>query len=201
MEFVVKAPLTYFDEEQAKKYLDRRDSYFYSCLDNSRGFTRENIRMLMEEIFIKQRLKVNFCAAYRFQLEGNVEPLRAYDNYGGQCSEYTPNPHIDRYRCIGSYESLINERLAEHDYIGALEQCVASCKSLNLGDSAVMREFVQRFCYNGDVGVNMHCVVLPDNKVVTPKEAIAWLLEEKRAKQAEYEAAAAAEATPAEAAE
>ena len=200
MEFVVKAQLDFFDEEQARKYINRDGSYFYDYIRTGSIFTRENIKMLMTEIFLTQRLKVNFCAAYNFQLEGNVTALRGYASYGGECAEYTPNPHIDRYRCLGTYETLINERLTEHDYIGALEQCIASCKSLNLADSAVMGAFVERFCRCDDAGVNMRCVVLPTGLVVTPDEAITWLLKEKKekeeAKRAATEAAEAAEPAP-----
>lgn len=190
MEFVVKAQLDFFDEEQARKYINRDDSYFYDYLRRADGFTRENVKMLMTEIFLTQRLKVNFCAAYHFDLYGSVQALKQYRYYGAECAEYTPNQHIDCYRCLGNYETLINQCLEHHDYIGAVEQCIASCKSLNLGDGAVMGKFVDRFC--GNASVNMRCVVMPDGSVATPKEAIDWLNAEKKA--AKEAAAAAAEA-------
>lgn len=193
MEFIVKAQLDFFDEEQARKYINRDDSYFYDYLRRGDGYTRENVKMLMTEIFLTQRLKVNLCAAYHFDLYGSVRALKNYAYYGAECAEYTPNPHIDAYRCLGDHERLINQCLENHDYIGAVEQCVASCKSLNIGDGAVMGRFVDRFC--GNATVNMRCVVLPDGNVVTPKDAIKWLNEEKAAKEA---AAAAPVETPAE---
>ena len=196
MEFVVKAQLDFFDEEQARKYINRDDSYFYDYLRRGDGFTRENVKMLMTEIFLTQRLKVNMCAAYRFDLHGSVEGLKNYEYYGAECAEYTPNPHIDAYRCLGNYVSLINQCLENHDYIGAVEQSIASCKSLNLGDGAVMGKFVDRFC--GNATVNMRCVVLPNGNVVTPKDAIKWLNDEKAAKEAAAAAAAAPVETPTE---
>lgn len=185
MEFVVRAPLDFFDEDMASRYLNNDGSYFYDYARRDGVFTRENIKMLMSEIFLTQRLKVQFCTAYRFRMEGNVESIADYGDYGTDCRDYTPNPHIDRYHCMGNYKRIINERLKEHDYIGALEQCIASCKSLNIGDSAVMHEFVARFCEQSGHGKNMRCIVMPDQTIVTPREAIAWLLAEKEAKEAQ----------------
>lgn len=199
MEFVVKASLDFFDEELAAKFLGRDGSYFYEYADRHGIMNKENIRMLMTEIFLNQRLKVNVCAAYNLRLEGNVSALSHYDEYGGECAEYTPNPHIDQYHCLGTHERLINERLMEHDYISAIAQCITSCKSLNLADSAVMSEFMKRIC-GGRPEVNMRCIVLPMGLVVTPQDAVKWLLKEKEDKEkAERETSEAAAAPEAEA--
>lgn len=193
MEFVVRAPLDYFDEDMARRYINNDGSYFYEYITRTGVFTRENIKMLMSEIFLTQRLKVQFCTAYRFKLEGSVESLADYGGYDQECREYMPNPHIDRYNCMGNYKRIINERLREHDYIGALEQCIASCKSLNIGDSPVMHEFVSRFCEQSGRGKNIRCIVMPDGRIMTPREAIDWLNDEKAAQEAAAQEAQAAE--------
>ena len=59
-------------------------------------------------------------------------------------------------------------------YIGAVSQCVASCKSLNFGDSVVMGEFMESL-YGTRTSLNNKCIELPNGSTVTPKEAIAWL--------------------------
>ena len=107
-----------------------------------------------------------------------------------------PNPHIDRYRCMGNYETKINNLLKNRDYIGALEQCAASAKSLNFHDSTVMSEFVRQICTNA--GKNNRCIELPDGKVVKPAEAIKWIeaQEVERAKKEEEKVQSAS--TPAD---
>lgn len=87
-----------------------------------------------------------------------------------------PNTHIDRYHCMGNYSRTINELLRKRNYIGALEQCIASCKSLNFGDSAVMGEFMRTMWSNNTVS---RCIELPDGRVVKPNEAIRWLDEQE----------------------
>lgn len=76
--------------------------------------------------------------------------------------------------------------MTRRDYITALEQCVASAKSLNLHDSAVIGRFMSHFANNG--GTSYKAIELPDGKIVSPKEAIKWIEEQ--------EAAAAATAVP-----
>ena len=190
LEFVVKSTLDFFDEDMAERSLNNEHSYFYKYARRDGLLTRENLKMLLAEIFLNQRLKIQFCAAYRLQLEGTGLPIKHF-SYNAGCMEYTPNPHIDQYGCLGDYSRYINSRLQDHDYIGAIEQCIASCKSLNFGDGTVMDCFMARFTGYRDDDVNLKCIVLPDKSVVTPEDAIKWLLEEKKAKEVHVEEAAA----------
>ena len=173
MSFVTMTNLDVFDEDMAERVINNSNSVLYKYCDAGSGISRAGIRRLMEAVFLEQTLKIQFCAAYSFDIRGGVSAIRDY-NYGFECREYMANPHIDRYRCLGDYAQYINARLLEHDYIGAIEQCVASCKSLNFGDAAVMDVFSQRITRENPEK-NNRCIVLPDGKVVTPKAAITWL--------------------------
>ena len=171
--------LTYFDEEAARKYIDNEHSYLYFYCD-SRRVSKEQMRRLLNAIFIDETLKIKFCAAYQFDLNGRVSALTDHDfSQYGVFGEYMPNPHIDRYRCMGNYESRINKLLSDRNYISALEQCIASAKSLNMHDSTVMQEFVRQLCGSGDK--NVKCIELPDGTVVRPNDAIKWLEEHNNA--------------------
>ena len=86
-----------------------------------------------------------------------------------------PNPHINRYSCLGNYVRTINELLKDRNYIGAIEQCSASAKSLNFGDSTVMHEFM-RFMYSSG---NRTFIELSDGTTVSPINAIKWLKEQE----------------------
>ena len=80
---------------------------------------------------------------------------------------------------MGNYSATINQLLKDNDYIGAIEQCIASCKSLNFGDSTVMEEFMLRLYGISDQHVNIRCIELPNGEVVTPKNAVKWLREQE----------------------
>lgn len=173
MYFCVKDYLTYFDREMAEQYINNDRSFVYS---NHRGDSIEKMKKLMYEIFVSEepRLRIKVCAAYRFNLNGNVGTQGGH-RFSYEFSDCMPNPHIDRYNCIGNYERTINQLLMNRDYIGALEQCVASCKSLNWGDSIVMETFMSTMWGSSGDGYNNKCIELPDGSVVKPNDAIKWL--------------------------
>ena len=183
MIFSVKDYLQYFNEDMAKTMIDNPRSYVYvpGGIACNNYIKAEDMKRLMYAIFIDQTLRINFCTAYEFRFGEGVNPLSGY-NFGPEMRECMPNPHIDRYRCVGDYLRIMNTCIMENNYIGALEQAVASNKSLNFGDGTVMEEFMRRM-----YGINGYdknkCVELPDGKVVTPKEAAEWLKEQENGQE------------------
>lgn len=175
--FIAKDYLTFFDEEMAGTMIENHDSYIYVPRGRrcNRLIPEDDMEMFMRAV-IEQKIRIKFCAAYRLTLNSGfgVGAISGYD-YGAECRDCTPNPHIDAYACMGNYVRTINDFLADNNYIMAIEQCIASCKSLNFGDSAVMSEFMARIYGMSNYDVNMRCVELPNGNTVTPKEAIEFL--------------------------
>ena len=177
MTFAVKDYISYFNEDMAKKVLNNPSSYVYKQdgYSYSDNISKEDIKTLLTAIFLDQKIKVRVCASYTFNINGNVTANKLYA-FGSDFDDCTPNPHIDRYTCMGNYKQAINSLLVKRDYIGAIEQCCASCKSLNFGDSTVMKEFMRTIYGVSDYySHNPKCLELPDGNIVTPKEAIKWL--------------------------
>lgn len=176
--------IEFFDEDIAERAIRNKSSYIYRpghAVHSEHPIAPDDMAMLMNAVFIDRSLRIKTCAAYTLYLNtGRVDGVRRHE-YNKSCSQHTPNVHIDQYGCIGSYESHINECLQNRDYIGAIEQCVASCKSLNFGDSTVMEEFMRRMYGTSrySESVNVRCIELPDNTVATPLEAIEFLKKEK----------------------
>lgn len=176
--FGVKTNLEYFDEDMADAAIRNKHSYLYypNGYDGSGYIPAESIEKLMNAIFIDQILKIKICAAYEFDLNGAVFGMQHYP-FDSEFNDYMPNPHIDGYRCLGNYQITINELLQERDYITAIEQCIASAKSLNFGDSTVMSLFSKTIYQISEY--NNRCIELPDGRIVNPKEAISWLEEQE----------------------
>lgn len=176
MFFAVKDYLEYFDSDMAESIIENEHSfvYYYGLASTSEEGAKKAER-LMKEIFVSDnpRLRIRFCAAYQFGLNGSVEAIRDY-GFGIEFDGYMPNPHINRYRCLGGYSQHINEMLRKRDYIAAIEQCIASCKSLNWSDSTVMETFMSNF-WDG-----ARCIELPDGSVVKAEQAIQWLEEQDK---------------------
>lgn len=178
LNFVVKGYVSYYDEDMAESMIENETSYIYNVGGRERSYLipAEDMKMLMKAIFIEQKLRMKFCSAYSFDFRGNVYATAEfrYSDYP-DFKDCTPNTHIDRFSCLGNYTRIINERLMENDYIGAIEQCVASAQSLNFGDSCVMEEFMKRLYKISERTVNIKCIELPDGGVVDPKGAIEYL--------------------------
>ena len=168
--------VSYFDEDEAERCISNMDSYIYypDGETHKNIIANEDIKALMTAIFVDRKLKMKFCSSYLLSLRGNVQSNKHYE-YSVDCEGCTPNPHIDEFACMGDYTRIINELLVEQNYIGAIEQCIASTVSLNFSDIYVMREFMQRIYGISDSKVNMRCIELPDGRVVEPKEAIGYL--------------------------
>lgn len=179
MLFGVKTYIEYFNEDMVESVLRNKSSYLYAPDGRScnRYIPAESMEKLIKAIFLDQTLRIRVCAAYQFDLNGSVA-ARQYFNFDHNFHDCMPNPHIDGYHCLGNYQRTINELLSKRDYITAIEQCIASAKSLNFGDSPVMNLF-SRAIYKLDCNYNNKCIELPDGRVVDPKGAIAWIEEQE----------------------
>lgn len=175
--FICHDYLTYIDEEQLGNYLSNTNSYFYA-FGNGVGKHRisdEDIKRFLEAVFIKHMMHIRFCSCYEIRMGSGVSPYSGY-SYPTQYTTYMPNPHIDQYRCMGNYVRLINACVQRNDYIGAIENCVSSNKSLNLSDGTVLRTFMKHLV--GECGFSpCRCIELPDGSVVNIEGAIAYLNE------------------------
>lgn len=175
MSFGVRDYLSYFDEDAARSYIDNDSSYFYR---NCGSMSKNGMKKLLTAIFIDQTIKIRFCAAYYFDMNGTVS-AQYHHRFGPEFNGYKPNPHIDNFECLGNYKRTINEALNRRDYITALEQSIASAKSLNFHDGVVMDNFVGQFTNNG--GSQYKAIELPDGSVVSTREAIKWIEEQEAA--------------------
>lgn len=176
MTFTIKDYLSYYDEDMARNAIDNPRSFVYnhSSVTYASKIPADDMKKLMNYIFVSNELKIRFCAAYRFRLNGTVQALQNHSAFlGSEYNEYMPNIHIDAFACIGNYNVPINNFLEKHDYIGAIEQCIASCKSLNFADSTVMKQFMYELYGFG--ARNSKCIELPDGSVVDAKDAIKWI--------------------------
>lgn len=169
--FIASDYISFFDEDMVERCIGNRRSYvYYEAPDNESG---EKMAKLLQKIFLDGELKLKVCAAYQMTAGERVQGISGF-GFDSQYENCMPNPHIQHYACLGNYERILNRLIGENDYIGVVDQCIASVKSLNWGDSTVMARFMQEM-YNDDY----RCIELPDGSVCYPSEAIAWIYEQK----------------------
>ena len=168
--FAVNTYCSYFDEDMASDMIENPCSYIYAVPETYKKISDKEMKMLMHAIFTDGILKLRFCAAYTID-SGNCD-VRGFSRftYGTESKNRMPNPHIEYHACLGTHRAAITEALKSNNYIGAVEQCVASAKNLNFADSTVISEFMKdMFKSSGKF------IELPDGKIVSPKEAVEFL--------------------------
>lgn len=152
-----------------KGWLERR---------GSSAISEEDMKSLFKAIFVDRIIKLNFCASYNVTLSTDAYriPVGGYE-FGPEFDDCMPNPHINIHRCGGDYIRDWSDEVLHGDLIGVLCTCVASANSLNFGDGIVMSAFMDSMYGCG--GRKCKALVLPDDRNVTPEEAIAWIKEQK----------------------
>ena len=170
--FMVKGQLLYFDEENAKRCINNGRSFIYSY-NAGADISNEDYKALMTAIFVDQTLHINVIGEFKLSLEDGVSAIAHFSIDNNTYANYTPNPHLYHFHCLGGNEKIIAEIIRSGNTIGAVEQCCASNSSLNFSDSTVMGRFMYTLC--GGNGINVNCIELPTGEVTTPKGAIEWL--------------------------
>lgn len=146
LRFYVQTEAAYWDEDVAQTIIDNKGSYIYNSdgLHLDEIISEEDMEMLATAVFIDREIKINLSAKFVVST-GGVAWVRALSNqeYPLEMVDSLPNPHLDKHSCLGGYEAPIAEAVAAGNYLGAIEQCIASVKNLNFGDSIVMKAFFE----------------------------------------------------------
>lgn len=177
LRFIVGCHLTSYDPEMYERFSKNDNSYFYggydvSC-DKFKG--RAPKKMLLDAIFGDDScLKIKMCSFYEIHIGGGVEVRSGY-NYPADYKDFIPNPHIHYHSCLGDHRRYIENCLLEGDNIGAIEQCVSSARSVNIGEDITFVKLL-RDLFSDRCG---RVIELPDGTSCTPSEALDWLAAQK----------------------
>lgn len=172
LRFVVTSDLFYSNKDEAGNSINNpySDIYEPSMGNRSNGLSDYEMKRLMTAIFLDETIKIKFCASFELDLHGAVRPLT--NGCGSIGNDRLLNPHTNNYACMGNYLPIINDLIKERNYIAAIEQCIASCGSLNFSDSTVMGNFIRTMYGNGSAERFLR---LPNDEPCTPAEAVQWL--------------------------
>jgi hypothetical protein len=99
-------------------------------------------------------------------MKNSLTPIRGY-TFPPESRDYLPNPHIQRFNCIGGYSGRFAEYMHRHDYVGAIDQAVMSARNLNFHDSTVMESLAYELSHTA-----IKCVEDKDGTLMTPRQAI-----------------------------
>lgn len=173
LSFIVSCYLENFDVEMYDRISQNFDGYMYHDYDvTNNAFRDPKVRKkFLDAIFCYEPiLKIKTCANYTIDLTGWVEAHSNF-HYPPEYSDMLPNMHIHRHSCLGNQKPLIEEALRNGDNIYAIDQCVCSAKSINVGESATF-PYVLRALFSGSA---KKIIELPDGTSCTPTDALRWL--------------------------
>lgn len=172
--FIVSCYLENFDPEMFEQISKNEKSYIYTdyAIGNSKFRPIDVRKRFLSAIFSDEPLlKIKMCAYYNIDLRGSVSSYSGY-TFPTEYDDRIPNPHLQRHNCIGNHKRYIEECLRARNNIGAVEQCIASAKSINIGESATFPYLLKELFADGCNKV----IELPDGTSCTPSEAYDWLV-------------------------
>lgn len=167
-----------------KTYLDLYDPDLYRDLAASGnifrfndGRSEEEHKLLMDAIFgVEPAFRIRMCGYYRLNMNGTVSSQSGYKyDCIPECRDHMPNPHLQRHECLGSYQPEIQSCLRAGNVVGAVEQCIASCMSVNLGETSMTFGPMIHYLFNS----NKAFLHRDDGVDMTVTEAIAYLKEKE----------------------
>lgn len=182
-EFIVRTYLDSWDPEMFERFADRPTSNFYEGYTVRKAtFANWEVRKkFLKAVFSDSPLfRIKMCGYYRLDLMGHATSQSRY-SYPANCSDRLPNPHLQKYNCLGNHERLINDLLRKGDSVGAVAQCGSSCGSINLAESQTYTYFLDML-FNSTAKV----VELPDGTSVSPEEALNWLNEHEKKEEEQH---------------
>lgn len=168
--FVITGTLMNFDSSLARRALANSGSLFYT--ETHGNVSKEDAEKFAKAIFIDKKYRIRVCAAYKLSIGSSVRGMSGY-HFNSEYDLYAPNQHIQRFHCLGGYERTLNEMARDGNYVGAIDQCMASAYSLALNDPSARHQM--NWLYD-----NMERMVIEnaDGEIMSVTEAIRRLHEE-----------------------
>lgn len=169
--FTVKTVIHSYDPDAFVRMYNRESSILYTTAGRC-GMEYEDVRTLFGTLFLTEQLRVRTCSAYTLSMRrGSVGGVQDFSFSESTLKTYLPNPHIQRFGCLGMNEAQIIASLEAGDMVGAVQGCIAAAGNISMIDATVFEHFVADLA-NPTCG---KVIEAPDGELMTPREAIAWL--------------------------
>lgn len=155
-----------FDDDFAKKIIANKHSELYTRRGSRPRVSSKRMARLFEAIFVTREVRLKLCGVYIAQIARKICETRSGYEYDESCIGYMPNPHLNHHRCLGGYGKIFAQFLQQANYVGFMEQAMASCESINLNEPPTFGPFMEDM-YNTEI----KCIEFPDGRCMAPYEA------------------------------
>lgn len=142
MHIYCRVPATFFNADEAEIYVNGLKNRNRT---NNEEFEKDYERTIkfFEDVFVDQKYKLYLLCIWEFnstQPEAFNKP-RAVEVSTLNHNNAHFNPHMHFYNCIGDYESTLRNLHAKQDLLMFNNTAIASTKSINFRDGAVMNRW------------------------------------------------------------
>lgn len=144
----IKAALQYINTEEAELVIDNMPECF--------------AKTFLTDIFLDQKYKLMVLNKFIYAFEGTGSDLTipiTADNM--RKADALINPHIHFYRCLGDYVAELKDARAKQDLLIFNNLAIASTKSLNFRDGAVInhfRDWLNQVADDANCGYDINCI-------------------------------------------
>lgn len=134
----IRVPVAFYNLDEAELYIERIKRDYAG-----RGLSFDRTIQFFEDVFIKQKYKLYVVNNWQFDINNgkNFRKLGAMDHSRLNIYKGFFNPHIFFYNCLGDYESVLRNLHAKQDLLMYISTAIASTKSINFRDGAVMNRW------------------------------------------------------------
>ena len=126
-----------WDEDTAKAIYNNK----YSIVNhyNSPLHATQVYAEAFRRIFIEESVKLNMYADFIIDL--STTRVRGWCDLNDNKTVF-PNPHLNHYNCLGTYEMYMKQALQKMDLQYVIDLCMSVTGNINLNDSHVLKAFV-----------------------------------------------------------
>jgi hypothetical protein len=138
LSMIVRVPVSFYNSDEAELYINRVKQDY-----GNRSTAYDKTIQFFEDVFITQKYKLivvnnwlfNSVSPKDFRKPGAMDASKMIQYKG------LFNPHIYFYNCLGDYESILRNMHAKQDLLMFVNTMIASTKSINFRDGAVMNRW------------------------------------------------------------
>lgn len=154
--FKVTTPLMNYVKQDMESYYRNGNTNYVTEVDW--------IAALMKDVFIDEKYQFILTTFIRVPINSGNEWRVNPDG-----STYTGNPHLTKYECYTPAKNMMNKFINEGRILDMINQLVATCASINLVDSSVMRELIREL--QNDHAANHEILEnIETGEIITPRQ-------------------------------
>ena len=169
--FDILTYMTYWDDDVYKS-IRESDHRFRKMTDAMKQlfddiFYTRKVKLRIEQKFV---LDLTRCRVY-------TDSDMSYRASDGEGNHGMRNPHMQRYSCFGTHESIIKKYISEGNILQAFNQSVAACSGLTWTDGPVTNQFFDYMC-NNDSYDRIPCLEMEDGTLMSIQQYVKKFKEE-----------------------